>query len=387
MTLKPKSKVISTITTSVKKSKGREYEYYVADCGSSIRGKRIRIVRATRAECIKAVNEYYEKAVVNGAPTCWSSSQMMDANLALTILRDKGMNNITLTRIVEDYIASHQGVCTQVSVLDAYKEYYDSFPAIQDMHKKCIQSRVGRLAQAIPQKMVCDVTSNDIMAHLDSFGDIAPKTWNNHKQYISSFFEWCAKKVRRYCVENPIADLERKMIAYKTPEFASIKATMALFIGLASYDKQERDILTTYFTLSFFCGMRKNEILRLQPDDVHLEDGSIFVRMPKGWTRGMAPRTFHIMPNAKKWLNKCDWQFALNTGISEKLINKHIAKLRDMGHDIPKNAGRHSFITYHVAAYGQPAVTEGIVGTSSKMRTSHYMGLATQRDGETYFTI
>ena len=57
--------------------------------------------------------------------------------------------------------------------------------------------------------------------------------------------------------------------------------------------------------------------------------------------------------------------------------------------DIPvfQNCGRHTFITYHVSAYGDPAKTQAIVGTSAKYRAENYCGLASKADGEAYFKI
>ena len=51
------------------------------------------------------------------------------------------------------------------------------------------------------------------------------------------------------------------------------------------------------------------------------------------------------------------------------------------------NCGRHTFITYHVAAYSDPAKTTAMVGTSDKMRADNYCGLATKKDGDAYFAI
>ena len=59
-------------------------------------------------------------------------------------------------------------------------------------------------------------------------------------------------------------------------------------------------------------------------------------------------------------------------------------------HGIPmfQNCGRHTFITYHVAAYNVPAKTTAMCGTSDKMRAENYCGLVSdRRDGERYFAI
>ncbi|MDA3923699.1 MAG: hypothetical protein PF904_03255 [Kiritimatiellae bacterium] len=54
---------------------------------------------------------------------------------------------------------------------------------------------------------------------------------------------------------------------------------------------------------------------------------------------------------------------------------------------LPRNAGRHTFITMHVAAYERPEMTDNMTGTSSQMRSNHYQGLTTKKEGEKYFSI
>ena len=51
----------------------------------------------------------------------------------------------------------------------------------------------------------------------------------------------------------------------------------------------------------------------------------------------------------------------------------------------PANAARHTFVTMHVAAYHDAALTESIVGTSSTMRKRHYQNLVREDVAKRYF--
>jgi len=146
--------------------------------------------------------------------------------------------------------------------------------------------------------------------------------------------------------------------------------------------------LLGYVTLSYFCGIRTAEIARLarDVDDIRPEEGTVIIRMPKGHTQGMTPRTVHIPENAVAWMRGIDFKDALgrdlNTAVNE--FGKFAASL---GVKVGRNIGRHTCATMHCAAFGNPAKTEAMLGTSSSMRVKHYMGLATKAEGERYFSL
>jgi hypothetical protein len=54
----------------------------------------------------------------------------------------------------------------------------------------------------------------------------------------------------------------------------------------------------------------------------------------------------------------------------------------------PKNALRHSFVTYHVALHRNPGKTALIVSHRDQdCLYRHYLGIATRREAEKYFEI
>ena len=151
-----------------------------------------------------------------------------------------------------------------------------------------------------------------------------------------------------------------------------------------------------FFALSFFNGIRSDEIMRLRNKDVNLEEGWIRVAKPKGFQHGMAPRLFQMMPTTMAWLNA----FHQGDGDPEKpFIRKFVNPSYPRGYlrilskkagttlELPDNAGRHSFITMHVALENNFAKTESIAGTGRDMREHNYMGLATKKQAEAYFAV
>ena len=141
-------------------------------------------------------------------------------------------------------------------------------------------------------------------------------------------------------------------------------------------------------TLAFFCGMRTAEILRQRFEDIMLDEGTIVVTEAKGEQSGGMGRAFKVPDTAMAWLRKVDMEKAKATKMSETSYTRWRKILFDDADvDMPDNAGRHSFVSYHVAMFGNPRLTEGIVGTGDTMRKRHYDARVTHKAAEEYFAI
>lgn len=389
--LKPKGAAIASIQPYEHHSHGKSYENWLADLGS-IDGKRIRITRTSKADLLKAIDEYYAHPpeVKIMGERILTKRELLDIQAALFYL-DRAKSKITFTELALDYIKKREKeVENRVTLLEAYELYYDSFNPAQEVQRHLVKQRIGSFVEAMKTGKMCDeVTAKDIIDYLDGMGG-AVKTWNNRMTYIKSFFNWCLKSVRGYVAVNPIADLEQKVVIASTPEFHTPKEVATLFRWAEGLSADRfRDAILTRLTLSFFCGMRRAEIARMSASDIDLAGGSAVVRRPKGFTKGGAPRPFVLMDCAKKWLESVD----INKGLDMEALNDRQCNdiLREakaaLGVRPIPNGGRHSFITYHVAMFNEPSRTEGMVGTSAAMRINHYMGLAKHADAEEYFSL
>jgi integrase len=229
------------------------------------------------------------------------------------------------------------------------------------------------------------------------FGTMSPKTYNGTLGDIKSFFNWCKRKDVGYCADNPAADIRAKPEVYEEPEFVTADTVRSVFRTLTGAGQPERMApFIRFFALSFFNGIRTDEIMRIRCKDVNLEEGWIRVARPKGFQHGMAPRLFQMMPATKAWLSA----HAREAGNPDDLyidgfvnpsyprqVLRELAKKNGETIELPDNAGRHSFITMHVALENNFSKTESIAGTSRDMRENHYMGLATKQQAEDYFAV
>lgn len=383
-----KKKALKSIRETTQVVRGKTYTLFKVDLGTTTATReRVRISRGDRFSLVQAIEEFYRNYSRAGdAFLALKPAEAYDARDALDILRGAGLD-ATLRDAAKALVASRQkdGKTVRRTLEDAFAEYLGGIPEIQEAHRKNVEWRVGKwVAKFGPRRPCTEVTAREFAEYMAQFD--APKTYNNVLSYCKTFMGWCAAKERLYAPENPLSDMRLKPIAYHEPEFMRPQEVEKLMREFEAVGDRKALAL---MALSFFCGIRFAEIDRLtqNPEWVNLEGGSIRMAMPKGWTKGMAPRVVPMQDNVRAWFARYSLLDALDGMSAPETRNRVFATAKGLRIDMPKNAGRHTFITMHVAAFNNATVTETICGTSKAMRAAHYMGLASKADGEAYFRI
>lgn len=392
--IKPKFAALASIKCEkqnipAKDGTARWYERWVADCGTS-GGKRIRIAKSSKEECVRSVNEWYASLKGFGDRNMAATLTPIELSQALYIFALLKKHGITKPArdIIEDYVWKHKTAETSVTTREAYERYFAKFGEQQVAQKEFVRSRVAKFAAQFADKMVCDITAQDVKDYLDGHPEWSASTWNGVMTYVKSFLGWCAKKSNGYCAENPIADMERKAVMRERPRCATPEDVRKVFDEVQKMDAKYRDLMLLRMTLAFFCGMRSGEIERQKFEDIMIGEGTIVVSEAKGEQSGGVGRAFKIPDTALAWLKVVDMDKARETTMSRNSYIRWRKMVYDAAKvDMPDNAGRHSFVSYHVALHGNPRMTEGIVGTGDTMRKRHYDARATHKAAEEYFAI
>ena len=391
MKTKTKAEVLRGIIEKQYTVQGKEYTKFEMNFGTDGRGRKIRASRATLKSATDYVNEYYRRRKnVGDAVTALNASQLYDAREAFAMLAEAGINR-SLSDTVRKFIENELGgVCiSSKSIGAAYQEYYDSTPVIQKHHRRAITNRVRPwVLEFGAERDISEVTAKELADYLAPFKSTAPTTYNNKLCYIKTFLRWCVKDEHKYLKDNPIAGIQKDRIVYAEPKYLAVGDYERLVRALEA--RKDGKQVMNYIALNYMCGVRREEITRMReeaPRCVLLDEGAIRVSKPKGWTQGRKPRMFSMPPNAEAWL-KWGWdgkgELCKDVSYIYDIIDK---TAKTLGINIPKNAGRHTFITMHVAAYETPETTDHMTGTSGNMRSNHYQGLTTRQEGQEFFGI
>jgi len=229
--------------------------------------------------------------------------------------------------------------------LDKFAEYVGGNKKIGDINSELLQKYIH-----VKNEHCSRITKNNIHVNLSILFNYAVK--NNH---ISV---------------NPLKDIRKIKTGFKKPDIL----TPNQFSKLLNYCfKNKWHDRLTIFILVGFCGVRREEASKLNWGDVDLKNKRISIsdKIAKNWSFREVP----ISDNAMLWLNKIkderwvnkkiigdNWESLLKSAIRNSyVVNK-------------KNAMRHSFGSYSLAAGKKPEVIAQNMGhgTSTHMIASHY---------------
>lgn len=178
---------------------------------------------------------------------------------------------------------------------DLLVEFGESAPRI-GMTKRRLRFyrlNVGRLIEVLgPKKIVSQTKTKEIDAFLEGLAGLAPKSRNDIRRMLVSFFNFAKK--RGYTPENPVPN---------SIQFREIETP----VGILSPDQIANLLeaaagtpLLPFVAIGAFAGLRRAEILRLDWSEIDLEENFIEVTAAKSKTASR--RVVTILPCLREWL-------------------------------------------------------------------------------------
>jgi integrase len=298
---------------------------------------------------------------------------------ALKRMKPEGRTK-TLRQVVEEVVASKS---QRYERGDLRERSYRDF---RHRSEKFTKGFEGRLAG--------EITGAEVKTWLNGL-TLGTRSNRNYLAVIGEVFRYATQK--RYVAGSPLDDLtdidrkelcgregEAKEPSILTPHEAEKLLTIA-------QEHPELDLLGAV-TLALFCGLRTEEIKRLDWDQVRLGEATPVVTIGAKIAKKRRIRHVEIPVNALPWLRLIPSRkgpVAQNDHFNDyqkrfkKLLN--LAKFKKW----ESNAMRHSFGSYHYALYGNPLETSRLLGhkTSDQVLFDHYRALATKVQAEAYFAI
>lgn len=229
------------------------------------------------------------------------------------------------------------------------------------------------------------VTTADCQRWLDGLKG-ASSTKNATRRVLHRLFSHCESRGYIPRNSNPIAGTQ----AFNGHrESAVVVWTPAELAKLLSHAPQ--DFLPA-LAIGAFAGLRTSEILALDWSDIRLDERVVKVVHRKARCAGtrLAPITDNLAAWLSPMVKKHGPVWSHGTGWREraKSFNDAQQSTADAAGLVWKhNALRHSFVTYRVASTQDVNRTSLEAGNSAKVVFAHYRALATEAEGEAYFSI
>jgi len=263
-----------------------------------------------------------------------------------------------------------------------------------DKHLADLASRLGSFADAMLMN-ISEVTSQMIEAHLDG-KNVSGRTKQNHLKHIISLFKFCVRK--KYLTKDAM------------DEVTGIEKPTAEHTEIEIFSPDElREILTAarpeiipWLAISAFAGLRSAELQRLDWNEIDLIGRHIEVTAAKSKTASR--RLVPITDNLLAWLKRAKVggrvtgfeNMAKQIGWLVQDVNDRRQEQFELDGRDPKtapkfvwkrNALRHSFVSYRVAAVKDVAQVALEAGNSPAMIFANYRQLVTEQEAAKWFSI
>lgn len=282
------------------------------------------------------------------------------------------------------FYVAHNAAVKRVSFGDARREYEHALELrrLDGSYLDHVRSTLDRLGGWFGvDREVSEFAASELVSFFAEL-PFAAVTLAGEQQRVSSFFEWA--RACEFCERNPMTAVARVTVPESEPEFMSPEHTRRLFEACVTVRPRAAPMLA----LAFFAGLRTSSILRLERSDLRFEQRGILLPGAQHKTG----RRFYVEgfePVLWEWLEPWRELSALDLPGSSTFIGWRAAVYTAARVPYPKNVGRHSFCTYHIALKGDATKTASLLTHrgSVSMLYNHYRGNATREDAVAFFGV
>lgn len=287
--------------------------------------------------------------------------------------------DVSLLEAVEDYAkrleARHKSItCSEVAEKLVRKLEVEGK---SQSHIANVRSRLNRFTADYGDWLACDVSTEIIDDFLTNLNRQS-QTIIHYRRAIGQLFKYAV--TLKAAPSNPIDETIRPKVVAAATEVLSPDEVGKLL-------KAASPKITSALAISFFGGVRRAEIERLEWSEIDLEDGLIEIKAQNA--KSAQRRFVPISDNLRAWLDLeedmsgkvVESAFVLRSGLEEARKTAEIKKW-------PHNAGRHSFASYHLAHHedaGKLALALGHPDPS--LLYKHYRKLVTPKKATQFWSI
>lgn len=363
-------------------------------------GKRIRKQFPTATDAERFAKTQYQGYRKNGqAYFKLTDGERLEIGVMVPKLREKG---ISITEAIEYAIArlrpsgGERLLSDIVDELQRSKQKRHEAGDLANHSLKDFETRSNKIKGKLGDFLAHEIEAEHVKAWAEGI-EGSNRTRMNYLRITSEIFRYAKQK--NYITHNPMDDLgdtDRKEIHGRLEQGGEIQIlSVKQAEDFIHFVKGDFPDLLGVTALGLFCGIRTEELPRLDWESVNLESG--FVTIDASIAKKRRIRNVTIPDNCKEWLMLCEDRKGPLVSIDEKHYENRLSWVRkkagfknDDGHSTwPRNAMRHSFGSYHYALHGDSMKTSKELGhkAGDDVLFDHYRALASQEQGKRYFSI
>ncbi|MGI6099782.1 MAG: tyrosine-type recombinase/integrase [Lentisphaerae bacterium] len=313
-----------------------------------------------------------------------------DAIQAAAILSTKGRDidlgkpqPSPLAEAVRFWLAHHPDISDIPTIEEALAAYLEHKQERRESTKTEIRQKISRIAKAFPNTPVSEITSSMLDGWLTD-----NLTLPNRKRYLNVYRTFWKFLGEKYKLEaDPTARIMLPITEGDQSEVTAYTVEEARRILHAASASPRAAQLVPVIALGLFAGLRPSEIQGLDWSDVSL--ASKRVRVSPETAKRRRSRYVDMPDNLVEWLTP---HVRESGPVSLPLITYRRERAKVMeaaGCTFLKDGFRHSFGTYHLAAFENPVKTALIMGhrANQDLVFTNYRKLVTREEGQAFWQI
>ena len=229
-----------------------------------------------------------------------------------------------------------------------------------DRYLRALKNSLSKFARGRCAQPFGAVTALEVEEWLAA-GGWAPRTQKGYLADVRTLYAFAMR--RGYCTANPAAGVEAPSAPGLAPGIHTPEEVAAVLAVARARDPN----VCRCLAVRYFAGLRASEAEGLREECIRPGEG--IIEVPSTLSKTRRRRIVDIQPNLAAWLALGGELPLRDTG---RRMRETVAAVAAVGVAWPHNAPRHSFCSYHLAAFESASRTALQAGHSETMLFAHY---------------
>jgi site-specific recombinase XerD len=344
-----------------------------------VNGKRVSEVFKTKGEAETAAAQIRLKHANQGAAG-FNLPRDVQVEAAAAVEKLKGYDGETIAKAVDFYIAHSLRFRDAPLASEIVKEFMIEREQLnqRDTNIAELRQRLNVFARTFGDRKLAEIAVEELTAWLRNPA-WSPRSQIHYRRRVSMLYDHAIK--RHFCEVNTAALLDNPEVEDTDIECFTIEECARIL------ERSDEAGCLPLVVLSLFAGLRRAEVCRLDWSDVNLTERTITIGGKTAKKRSR--RVVTINETCAAWLALCAQLRGAVITVAKQTLDiriQNLAKLAGLT-AWKANGLRHSFVTYHVAAYKDLPRTAYEAGNSVEVIKRHYDRLASEATAKRFWAL